>query len=149
MFFGHGAGGQYLPSQQLRHRQSQCACLLAGCSLGRLARQGLYSPSGPILAYILAGTTKFLKKLLPARYEASKIPLAPSFRHLDAQMMRYCEFNVQNDDGHNCNTAALNLFLALDTMKPSDSNFVFGAGWARVPLQRIERPTPFVLPFLR
>ncbi|KAK9825057.1 hypothetical protein WJX74_004795 [Apatococcus lobatus] len=55
LYFGHGAGDQYLPSKQLRRLHSGCACLLAGCSSGHLAPQGSYSSAGPILAYLLAG----------------------------------------------------------------------------------------------
>ena len=57
LFFGHGAADQFLPSRQLRRLQSQCTCLLAGCSSGHLAARGYYSSAGPILAYVLAGTT--------------------------------------------------------------------------------------------
>ncbi len=67
LFFGHGAGDQYLPSQQLRRLHSSCACLLAGCSSGRLDPRGLYSPSGPILAYLLAGADSLSCRLSAAR----------------------------------------------------------------------------------
>ena len=56
VFCGHGAGQQHLGSRALRRQRSCAASLLMGCSSGRLARPGQhYEPSGPILAYLLAG----------------------------------------------------------------------------------------------
>ena len=56
VYCGHGAGQQHLPGRTLRRQRACAASLLMGCSSGRLARSGQhYEPSGPILAYLLAG----------------------------------------------------------------------------------------------
>ena len=55
VFCGHGGGQQHLPPRVLRRLPSCAASLLMGCSSGRLSRAGAYDPSGPVLAYLLAG----------------------------------------------------------------------------------------------
>lgn len=55
LYFGHGSGDQYLSARALR-RLPQCAsALLMGCSSGSLSSAGCYEPSGPVLAYLMAG----------------------------------------------------------------------------------------------
>lgn len=55
VFCGHGGGQQHLPPRVLRRLPRCAASLLMGCSSGRLSRAGTYDPSGPVLAYLLAG----------------------------------------------------------------------------------------------
>lgn len=56
VYFGHGGGDQYIPAGTLRALDSCSAALLMGCSSGRLRLRGAhYEPSGPVLAYLLAG----------------------------------------------------------------------------------------------
>lgn len=65
VYCGHGAGQQHLPGRALRRQRACAASLLMGCSSGHLGRTGQhYEPSGPILAYLLAG----------ARTPASNLP---------------------------------------------------------------------------
>lgn len=43
----------------------RCAsALLMGCSSGSLARAGQYEPSGPVLAYLMAGTHTHTSKFI-------------------------------------------------------------------------------------
>ena len=68
VYLGHGGGDQYIPPARLRALDRCAAALLMGCSSGRLRRGGVppagvgagaarphYDPSGPLLAYLLAG----------------------------------------------------------------------------------------------
>jgi separase len=55
IYFGHGAGEQYLPPRALRRLPVCAAALLMGCSSGRLRPAGNYEPSGTVLAYLSAG----------------------------------------------------------------------------------------------
>ena len=59
VYLGHGGGDQYLPPSRLRALDRCASSLLMGCSSGRLrcaaAAAGHYDPSGPVLAYLLAG----------------------------------------------------------------------------------------------
>ncbi|CAL8470074.1 g9616 [Coccomyxa elongata] len=55
VYCGHGGGQQHLPGRALRRLPRCAASLLMGCSSGRLTRTGTYAPSGPVLAYLLAG----------------------------------------------------------------------------------------------
>jgi separase len=59
MWHAHAAasrGQQHLPQRALRKLPRCAASLLMGCSSGRLAARGRrYEPSGPVLAYLIAG----------------------------------------------------------------------------------------------
>jgi hypothetical protein len=55
LYFGHGAGDQYLPGPLLRRLDSCGGALLMGCSSGRLRGGGRYEPSGAIWSYLMAG----------------------------------------------------------------------------------------------
>ena len=56
LYFGHGAGTQFLPSAALRVRRCATAlALLMGCSSGALAPRGDFPPTGAALAYLAAG----------------------------------------------------------------------------------------------
>jgi Peptidase family C50 len=67
IYFGHGAGEEYLPPASLRRLPTCAAALLIGCSSGRLRPAGRYEPCGTVLMYLSAGedlavypqTTKF------------------------------------------------------------------------------------------
>ncbi|GAB4818181.1 hypothetical protein N2152v2_005227 [Parachlorella kessleri] len=55
VYLGHGGGDQYIPAGKLRSLDSCSAALLMGCSSGRLRLRRHYEPTGPVLAYLLAG----------------------------------------------------------------------------------------------
>ncbi|KAA6417398.1 MAG: cell division-associated BIMB-like, partial [Trebouxia sp. A1-2] len=55
LYFGHGSGDQYLSARALRRMPRCASALLMGCSSGSLAKAGQYEPSGPVLAYLMAG----------------------------------------------------------------------------------------------
>ena len=64
LYFGHGAGTQFLPSSALRLRR--CAttlALLMGCSSGALVPRGDFPPSGAALAYLAAGCASLVANL--------------------------------------------------------------------------------------
>jgi separase len=56
LYFGHGAGTQFLPRAALRLRRCAAAlALLMGCSSGALPPTGDFPPSGAALSYLAAG----------------------------------------------------------------------------------------------
>merc|ERR1712226_847060 len=56
MYFGHGAGEQYLSAKELRKVDlCSAALLLMGCSSGRLRGSGDYEGTGVVWAYLMAG----------------------------------------------------------------------------------------------
>lgn len=61
IYFGHGAGEEYLPPASLRRLPSCAASMLIGCSSGRLRHAGKYEPYGTILTYLSAGGTAYTK----------------------------------------------------------------------------------------
>ena len=64
LYFGHGAGTQFLPSSALRLRR--CAttlALLMGCSSGALVPRGDFPPAGAALAYLAAGCASLVANL--------------------------------------------------------------------------------------
>lgn len=55
LYFGHGAGEQYLPRSSW-HGLERCAgSLLMGCSSGKLRPAGEYEAHGPVWDYLMAG----------------------------------------------------------------------------------------------
>ncbi|KXZ45338.1 hypothetical protein GPECTOR_56g435 [Gonium pectorale] len=63
LYLGHGSGEQFLPSPALRKLQRCAACVLMGCSSGRLRLHGAYDPSGAAVAYLLAGCPALVANL--------------------------------------------------------------------------------------
>ncbi|KAL4169809.1 hypothetical protein KRP22_010721 [Phytophthora ramorum] len=64
IYCGHGSGEAYLHRDKVMSLQSDCsAALLFGCSSGRLERQGIFGPSGAVLAYLRAGSPAVLAML--------------------------------------------------------------------------------------
>ncbi|GFR39900.1 hypothetical protein Agub_g405 [Astrephomene gubernaculifera] len=63
MYFGHGSGEQFLPLPAMRKLQRSAACLLMGCSSGRLRVHGAYDPTGAVVAYQLAGCPALVANL--------------------------------------------------------------------------------------
>lgn len=57
VYCGHGGGEQYLSIPKLRSLDSCASSLLMGCSSGRLrlCKNGMFEPTGIVLAYMLAG----------------------------------------------------------------------------------------------
>ena len=60
MYLGHGSGEQYLPLPTLRRLQRCAACVLMGCSSGRLRQHGSYDPAGMVWSLVLAGEYSIL-----------------------------------------------------------------------------------------
>lgn len=64
IYCGHGSGEAYLNRDKVLSLQSDCsAALLFGCSSGRLEREGIFGPSGAVLAYLRAGSPAVLAML--------------------------------------------------------------------------------------
>ncbi|KAG6971319.1 hypothetical protein JG687_00002117 [Phytophthora cactorum] len=64
IYCGHGSGEAYLHRDKVLSLQSNCsAALLFGCSSGRLEREGIFGPSGAVLAYLRAGSPAVLAML--------------------------------------------------------------------------------------
>ncbi|KAE9139623.1 hypothetical protein PF010_g518 [Phytophthora fragariae] len=64
IYCGHGSGEAYLHRDQVLSLKSGCsAALLFGCSSGRLEREGIFGPSGAVLAYLRAGSPAVLAML--------------------------------------------------------------------------------------
>lgn len=64
LYFGHGAGTQFLPHAALRLRRCSTAlALLMGCSSGALVPKGDFPPSGAALAYLAAGCASLVANL--------------------------------------------------------------------------------------
>ncbi|EGZ28335.1 hypothetical protein PHYSODRAFT_471658 [Phytophthora sojae] len=64
IYCGHGSGEAYLHRDQVLSLKSGCsAALLFGCSSGRLKREGIFGPSGAVLAYLRAGSPAVLAML--------------------------------------------------------------------------------------
>lgn len=55
LYFGHGAGEQYLPRCPWQGLERCAASLLMGCSSGRLRPAGAYEAHGPVWDYLMAG----------------------------------------------------------------------------------------------
>ncbi|KAL9237436.1 hypothetical protein vseg_011984 [Gypsophila vaccaria] len=55
LYFGHGSGAQYMPSEKVKKVENCAAALLMGCCSGTLNLSGHYPPVGAPLSYILAG----------------------------------------------------------------------------------------------
>jgi separase len=55
LYFGHGAGEQYLSAAAYRGLDRCAASLLMGCSSGRLRLAGEFEPHGPAWDYLMAG----------------------------------------------------------------------------------------------
>jgi separase len=64
LYFGHGAGTQFLPRSALRLRRCAAAlALLMGCSSGALAQEGDLPPTGAATAYLAAGCGSLVANL--------------------------------------------------------------------------------------
>ncbi|KAL3673406.1 hypothetical protein V7S43_001118 [Phytophthora oleae] len=64
IYCGHGSGEAYFHRDKVLGLQSNCsAALLFGCSSGRLEREGIFGPSGAVLAYLRAGSPAVLAML--------------------------------------------------------------------------------------
>ncbi|ETL87444.1 hypothetical protein L917_13360 [Phytophthora nicotianae] len=64
IYCGHGSGEAYLHRDKVLSLKSNCsAALLFGCSSGRLEREGIFGPSGAVLAYVRAGSPAVLAML--------------------------------------------------------------------------------------
>ncbi|RLN80962.1 hypothetical protein BBJ28_00001277 [Nothophytophthora sp. Chile5] len=64
IYCGHGSGEKYLHRDKILSLQSACsAALLFGCSSGRLEKEGIFGPSGAVLAYLRAGSPAVLAML--------------------------------------------------------------------------------------
>lgn len=64
IYCGHGSGEAYLRRDKVLSLQADCsAALLFGCSSGRLEREGIFGPSGAVLAYLRAGSPAVLAML--------------------------------------------------------------------------------------
>ncbi|KAG6609518.1 Regulator of spindle pole body duplication [Phytophthora cinnamomi] len=64
IYCGHGSGEAYLHRDQVLSLKSGCsAALLFGCSSGRLEREGIFGPSGAVLAYLQTGSPAVLAML--------------------------------------------------------------------------------------
>lgn len=59
VYMGHGAGEEFVRARALARQGPSgplAACILMGCSSGRLANEpGAYDAHGPVLSYLLAG----------------------------------------------------------------------------------------------
>ncbi|MCJ1307842.1 hypothetical protein MMC25_001490 [Agyrium rufum] len=56
LYFGHGSGGQYIRSRDIRKLDKCAVALLMGCSSAKLVEEGEYEPHGMVYQYLLAGS---------------------------------------------------------------------------------------------
>ncbi|GMH28096.1 hypothetical protein Nepgr_029939 [Nepenthes gracilis] len=56
IYFGHGSGAQYIPTDEIQKLERCAATVLMGCSSGSLLLNGCYAPQGIAYSYILAGS---------------------------------------------------------------------------------------------
>uniref|UniRef100_K3WBB2 separase n=1 Tax=Globisporangium ultimum (strain ATCC 200006 / CBS 805.95 / DAOM BR144) TaxID=431595 RepID=K3WBB2_GLOUD len=64
IYCGHGSGEKYIHRDKILELKDGCsAALLFGCSSGRLEREGIFGPDGPVLSYLRAGSPAVLAML--------------------------------------------------------------------------------------
>ncbi|CAG8762128.1 16814_t:CDS:2, partial [Acaulospora morrowiae] len=63
IYFGHGAGEQYIRNYRVQSLNRCAVTLLLGCSSGHLKDSGEFDPSGTALSYIIAGCPALVANL--------------------------------------------------------------------------------------